>query len=360
MSKKETKFAVAKRELISRGWFTEPGAYVLVDGQFGSTGKGLLAHFLAEVGAGQITAVTTNAGPNSGHTTYVDGEKLVTKQIPVAGVVLQKRGCPVDVHLNAGAVIDYETLKEEVEWLANPEYFTIHPCAAVIEEEDTADVESLAAIASTGKGVGQAMARKILREGNVAIKSQSTLKARMHDKLDLIRLAWRNRVIFVETAQGFSLGVNQPMYPFTTSRECTVGQALSDAGFPPRSLQKSVMSLRTYPIRVGNTSAGWSGPGYRDQTELSWEEIGQKPERTTVTNRVRRVFSWSRDQFRDACRANDPDLLFLNFCNYLSEEQLGRLLEMVAVDYQLATGRNLDGLLLGFGPTVEDIEWRAL
>jgi hypothetical protein len=29
-------------------WFEEPGAYVLVDGQFGSTGKGLLAAWIAE------------------------------------------------------------------------------------------------------------------------------------------------------------------------------------------------------------------------------------------------------------------------------------------------------------------------
>lgn len=32
------------------------------------------------------------------------------------------------------------------------------------------------------------------------------------------------------------------------------------------------MSLRTYPIRVGNTANGTSGPFYPDSHELSWPE----------------------------------------------------------------------------------------
>ena len=61
------------------------GAHVLVDGQFGSTGKGLLASYLAEKAWDEgidFDIVVTSAGPNSGHTFYHKGEKIVLKMLP--------------------------------------------------------------------------------------------------------------------------------------------------------------------------------------------------------------------------------------------------------------------------------------
>ena len=47
--------------------------------------------------------------------------------------------------------------------------------------------------------------------------------------------------------------------------------------------------------------AGNSGPL---KGETSWEELGLEPERTTVTNKVRRVGDWDPELLEEAIRAN--------------------------------------------------------
>ena len=145
------------RQFTSNGWFCSKGAYVLVDGQYGSTGKGLLASVMAEAGAGLISTVTTNAGPNSGHTAYspVDSQKIVTQQIPIAGVVLHQMGHAPVVYMNAGSVINPDIFLTEAELIAKSR-ISVSPFAAVIDPEDlvTEAFGSPSQIASTAKGVG--------------------------------------------------------------------------------------------------------------------------------------------------------------------------------------------------------------
>src|SRR5262245_1835265 len=137
------------------GWFTDPGAYVLVDGQFGSTGKGLMAGWIADKMRSNMTHVTTNAGPNSGHNAYFGDEKIMTQQLPIAGVFNYKRGINTPMILNAGAVIDQTILNDE--WTKYHGRIYVHPCAALIcDEHKRMDKDSMDRIASTGKGVGPA------------------------------------------------------------------------------------------------------------------------------------------------------------------------------------------------------------
>lgn len=336
-----------------KGWFDEPGAYVLVDGQFGSTGKGLMAGVLAEVGAGKITHVTTNAGPNSGHVSYFGDEEIKLQQLPTAGVILNKLGHPAKVYLNAGAVIDAAILDAEMSKYCHGEYpVLVHPLSAQISHsnllEDQKNVERMS---STGKGVGPAMISKLRREGHPLPPSMYLLTD-MDNFWD-----WTNDVVLVETAQGFSLGINSAkFYPHVTSRECTVMQAIADARIPAQMVKKVVCCFRTYPIRVGSVGDGTSGGCYSDQEETTWEAIGVEPELTTVTKRVRRVFTWSRQQFKEAVAANQPDVIFLNFCNYLHEDSLSDFIDMVAEDYYLTLEKPMT-ILLGFGKKSEDVAW---
>jgi adenylosuccinate synthase len=351
------------RSIKLDGWFEEPGAYVLVDGQFGSTGKGLMAGWLAEYAGHRITHVTTNAGPNSGHTAYFDGHKVMTQQLPVASVFLSRLGHQPYTFLNAGAVIDEAILNNEISGylpgLSNRHRIMIHPAAALITKQNRADDEKVVgSVAGTGKGIGPAMADKVMRNGGLAgdlYRPMIPVGYPVH--LDWDRpWDWNKDVVFVETAQGFSLGVNTARFaPHTTSRECTVMQAISDARIPPSRVKKTVACFRTYPIRVGNTATGYSGNCYEDQRELTWEELGLEPELTTVTKRVRRVFSWSRIQFRHCIAANEPDVVFLNFMNYLSEEDQDDLLWRVRKDYEIVLGRRPQAVLGGFGPLSSDI-----
>ena len=346
-------------------WFDKPGAYVLVDGQFGSTGKGLLAGWIAEGNWRDIDVYTTNAGPNSGHTAYFGHRKIMTQQLPVGAVVARlaaRAGCLPDnnpdfepvVYLNAGAVIDPEILNREIEeWQMRN--VTVHPNVAVIgAAERRADQSAVNSVAGTGKGVGPAIATKVMRQDR-DLESLSTVDA----SCAVRGWDWDRQRVFVETAQGFSLGLNEPrFYPYVTSRECTVMQAISDARIPAQMVRKVVMCLRTFPIRVGNSpEGGYSGDCYPDQYEMQWSQIGVDKELTTVTKRVRRVFNWSRIQFREACAANRPDVLFVNFFNYLKPAGVdpSSFMRTVKDDYRDVMGHNPECILYGWSPYGADI-----
>ena len=341
-----------------KDWFRSSGAHVLVDGQFGSTGKGLLAGAIAEEFWSDVQAVTTNAGPNSGHTAYLHDRKIVLNQLPMFSVVADKicsaRGVPNSLitYLNAGALIDPDILRSEV-WEHSIPRLYIDPCAAKIDDDSRMlDEVTENAIASTGKGTGPALARKVSRVSSRAIFGPVSVMWPFLDRPEFRRLT-----TFIEVSQGFSLGINSGFYPHVTSRECTVAQALSDAGISPRDLRKTVMCVRTFPIRTGDT-ANSSGPCYPDQTELDWSEFDVEPELSTTTKRIRRVFSWSDRQFKQSLIANNPDVIFVNFCQYLDhmgqsvdDFVRGRVLE----PYTKILGRKPDAILLGYGPRSSDI-----
>ena len=131
------------------GWFLNNGAYVLVDGQYGSTGKGLIAGALAECFWDRVGVAISNAGPNSGHTSYFEGTKIVLKQLPTFGVIAnliaRKLGTRdwCTMYLTAGAVIDLRVLTRELDEHDYPRdcyargdcLLWIHPCAAVIDDD---------------------------------------------------------------------------------------------------------------------------------------------------------------------------------------------------------------------------------
>jgi adenylosuccinate synthase len=338
--------------------FERTGAHVLVDGQYGSTGKGVLAAWLAfQNGDWTDTGwkgVISNAGPNSGHTFYHQGEKHVLKQLPTFAVASYLLGNIMPVYLSAGAIIDPEILTlEALKYPGIPIF--VHPNAAVITPHDKyseADpAGSIAAVAGTRSGTGMALARKVMRDPSAVFSAVWP-----HDTVANITCmahaidASQDRY-FVEVSQGFSLGINQPFYPKVTSRECTVSQAIADAGIPPRHVVKTYMSVRTYPIRVGNVDGHSSGDWYPDQHETSWEELGVEPELTTVTKRVRRVASFSQDQFEDAVRTNDPDFVFLNFLNYPGSDFALDCVKMMRDD----ANRWYD-IIGGYGPHLDGVK----
>lgn len=340
--------------------FNSGGAHVLVDGQFGSTGKGLLASWLAEMAIEngvQFRAAITNAGPNSGHTFYHDGEKHVLKQLPTFAVASYLRGSTIPAILSAGAVINPEILAAEAARYPGLPVF-VHPNAAMITEDDI-NMErsgSIAAVASTGSGTGAAIARKVLRDPS-AIWLNSAGRSAMPDNVQTTS-RWEYHSIypgpvFVEASQGFSLGINQQFYPKGTSRECTVQQAISDAGIPARHVSRVYLSLRTWPIRVGDHEGNSSGGWYADQRETDWGSLGVAPELTTVTKRVRRVASFSRSQFREAAAVNDPDWVFVNFLNY--PPQLVDPIECIR-RFRRFESRRRFGIIGGYGPLNTDVK----
>jgi adenylosuccinate synthase len=345
---------------MNNGLFKYKGVHCVVDGQFGSTGKGALAAWLAEQAHSNKNHILNfdgsiySGGPNSGHTCYFGDEQIVCKQLPTFSVYLSKYGYPMPVYLSAGAVIDRDILKEEAEKYPRIPIF-VHPNAAIITDEDRAAEQngSISEVAGTRSGTGAALARKVYREPR-AIAANSLGNLTKNVVLQNHRIKPEQKAYFMEVAQGFSLGINSHFYPKVTSRECTVMQGLADARIPPRFLARTYMAIRTFPIRVGNVDGHSSGDWYDDQTETDWKDIGVPAERTTVTKRIRRVATFSMQQFFDACYANDPDFVFLSHLDYLDKASQQELFEdLQAAREQMDKGYKI---IVGSGPKVEDIK----
>ena len=338
--------------LRDAGWFGK-GCHFIVDGQFGSSGKGARAAVIARAGMRDIEVYATNAGPNSGHTARLDHDRtIMTQQLPVGACVakaLDSSSFP-EVYLTAGAIIDCVKLRDECEQYGLTPF--VHPCAALIlpKHREAEQSNGASKIAGTAKGVGAALADKCNREGNIWGDMLAP-----HAVPSAVNLA--GKCVLHESAQGFSLGINDHRFaPHTTSRECTVQQAISDARIPLSAVRKVAMSLRTFPIRVGSTYKGYSGDCYPDQHETSWDELCVEPEKTTVTLRIRRVFTWSDQQFVDAVLTNEPDTLFLSFLDYLPPDDVEPFVRRVR-DLYLETlpGFKNDLVILGaFSPFIGD------
>lgn len=339
-------------------------ASVLIDLQYGSTGKGLFAAYLAGMPENKIDIAVTNAAPNAGHTTcYADGRKFITYHMPTFGIVQPD----TVIFLNAGAIIDPDILQVEMtQFNINKDRLYIHPRAVVVEPEDKAyeklESSGTTKLASTQKGVGRALARKVMREAVVAAE-HPMLKEFVRRDFDIMKLIDKGARVMIEVPQGFDLSLNDGLsYPHCTSRSINVAQALSDAGIHPFYLNKTVGTCRSLAIRVGNivndegVEVGHSGPCWPDQRELTWDELHLEPERTTVTKRIRRIFTWSDQQYERALHVLRPDLVLANFLNYLPDGTQATNWNRRMQESERNILGHLIPKLYGVGPNVEDIQ----
>lgn len=338
--------------------------HIVVDLQFGSTGKGLLCGYLAE--KFQPDTLVTAWGPNAGHT-YINGEgrKFVNIALP-NGIVSPKLE---RILIGPGSVIDPERMMQELDSykdLVRPPMLFIHEHAAVVTKfHKDLEREYGFKIGSTMKGVGEAMIQKLRRDPGVPNIAKVELAGTPLAQYVVDRFTYQNyleqgRTVLIEGAQGYSLGINSGFYPYTTSRECTVQQLMVDCAIPFNWVDDFLIHgvCRTYPIRVANRfnadgkQIGTSGPGYHDQREMQWSEIEREPELTTVTKLPRRLFTFSPYQIKDAVRMNAVHDVFLNFCNYVGERH-----EAYALDpwCKAIAEAGVPLRWLGYGPTVNDI-----
>lgn len=307
---------------------------VVLDLQWGSTGKGKLCAYLAQKHA--VDVATVDFQPNAGHTiVFDDGRKVILKQFPAAALFGAR------VLMNPGATLSVARVLEEVEICSAKDRLVIHPHASVVTEAHKKwEQENLKRISSTLQGAGAALGLKSMRAPETVLaKDVPELHRWIGDTTEAIHTYIRAGAMCVaEGAQGFDLSLNHGFrYPYVTSRDVTTASIMSNAGVPPQLLGDVYGCLRTFPIRVGHqlekdgTKVGDSGPFYEDQMELTWDDLkirsGAKHdllERTTVTNKVRRVFTFSSTQLRRAMRVCWPTHLFINFINHVDAGDLSK------------------------------------
>lgn len=347
----------------------------ILGGQFGSEGKGAASAWLSEqlhYDKRHYNIVTTNNGTQSGHTSIVDGKKRVLFHFPTAGVLDPN----TFIYLNAGAVINPDVLRQEfMENDISLHRFCIHPNAAIVtpecrEAEGRAD-SAQTRIASTRKGVGEAISRKVLRSATLAGKYDWGRHGYVPNirSMDLNYTLRHGGSVLCEIPQGLSLSLNSSFYPHVTSRDCTIMQAMNDAGVHPSFMGSTMLVMRTFPIRVGaivekldipgqpeanvTITRGMSGDCYPDQQETSWELLGVEPEITTVTKRVRRVFTWSRLQLQDAMNQCRPELVHLTFCDYPADI---RSIAQDILDAASILGLKQPDVMYQYGPSTNDVK----
>lgn len=327
---------------------------IVFDGQFGSTGKGAIATYLANEYRPEIIS-TTNM-PNAGHTAvHSDGRKFIAKALPTSAILKPWTNAEYNPWLvmGASAAFTIDQLYKEISE-CDVEKLVIHQRAGVVtDEHKEREAVGTKYLASTMQGCGAFLSDKVSRKQGIKLARDYEQLANytnysefnnsvgiaddapMHMALN--HAMTNGKTILHEGSQGFSLDVHHGhSYPFCTSRQTTSTQYMADMGIPYYMTGDIYMVIRPYPIRVGNvvendgSQVGYSGDCYSDQHEITWQDVARNAgmpdtiadelyskELTTVTKRLRRVFSFSRKQIVEAVTVNGATKIALNFANYI-------------------------------------------
>jgi adenylosuccinate synthase len=301
---------------------------VLVGGQYGSEGKGHMASFLAN----EYDVLVRVGGPNAGHKVYEEPRPYTFKLLPSG----TRRNTESALVIGAGAVLCPQTLMREIaDCQVDASRLSIDPQAMIITDVDRRrEAKLVGKIGSTGQGVGQATARRILgRESDSILLARDVpdLRPFVRSACEVLDKAFsRGQKVLLEGTQGTGLSLYHGSYPHVTSRDTTVAGCLAEAGISPGRVRKVVMVCRTYPIRVGNPpgqAGNTSGPMSQ---ELTFREIARRSglpyallrghEVGSVTGRKRRVSEFDWDLLRRATSLNAPTDVALSFVDYLDKE----------------------------------------
>lgn len=336
------------------------GAICVIDSQWGSCGKGKVEGALY-ARYPEIAAGVSDNMPNAGHTVYdPSGEKQVLKALPVASA-MGRAG-----FLGPHAAFYPSMLLEEwskVQHFGGSIY--VDKCASVVQMADSMRefTTIVNGIASTGQGGGAASIRKMERTGLGTLAGTHFEAPGPDQRMVVARTAAliqglaRRAPVLLEGSQGFDLSLNHGhQYPHVTSRDVTPNRMLDNASLSPFDCKEVIGVVRTFPIRVGNHGEFSSGPCYSDQKEITWEEVSQiagkqVQEMTTVTKRIRRVFTFSKTQFMKFERTCRPTRLFVTFGDYLPPTKLGEFVDML---HSISDARVM---AVSHGPKTEDTEW---
>lgn len=298
---------------------------IVVGGQFGSEAKGHVAAQLAARYDADLAIRT--GGPNAGHTVYGPPQRIVERGPEVTQVVgmerqqFKLRQLPTasvssprtTIAIAAGGLVDPDLLWEELRATGRGRVL-VDPAVTILEAKHRLAEEGDPEMqwGSTKEGIGAARADRIHRTAATAASFWPEVVGPRDGVGELVQAdvaeVARNTLgyggtVLIEAAQGYGLGLHTPYYPKTTSADCRAIDALADVGLSPWCDEVRFATLevwvvvRPYPIRV----AGESGPL---MGETDWADLGLPEERTTVTNKVRRVGQWDHGLVTAAVRAN--------------------------------------------------------
>ena len=288
-------------------------ADVIVDLQAGDTGKGKVAHALAN---NYNLILRYNGGSNAGHTVYHNGKKVVTHLVPI-GVLFG-----ITSVIGFGCVVNLKKLEEEIKDLNNAGFntdgliFVDERCHLVLDkhiEEDSSDSK----IGTTRQGIGPTYRDKYNRTG-MRMKDLGIQPSPLFHVVDIYNLLYNERhnwSILCEGAQGFQIDIDWGDYPYVTSSHCTIGSAILN-GIPPQKIQKVIGTMKAYETYSGFKTT------FQDENDPILQKIQEVGgEVGATTGRKRKVRWLDLDGVIKAININGVTDLIINKADIL--EQVG-------------------------------------
>lgn len=329
---------------------------IVVGGQYGSEGKGKVVSLYSS--SLDNPWVVRCGGPNSGHTTSINGEETILRQVPAGA-----SNPEATLLLAAGCAVDEEILLQEVNMLKlDRDRIIVDPRAVLVEDIDRhSEEEASKKIGSTASGTGAALIRRMTRQHNIRLAKHSARLqkyVRVESVAPLLHSCLDNEThVIIEGTQGFGLSLlHGPYYPYLTARDTTAAGFAMEVGLSPRQVDSIIMVIRTFPIRVG----GNSGP---IGEEINWDDIKDisgapkvMPEYTSVTKKLRRVANFDIEAVKMACQYNRPTSLAimgldrLDFRNHCVKEisQLTEETKLFIQNVEQETGIPVELIGTGF------------
>ncbi|MDP3696819.1 MAG: adenylosuccinate synthetase [Candidatus Taylorbacteria bacterium] len=281
---------------------------IIVDLQYGDSGKGKVAYFLCQKNK-YTHVIRYNGGGNAGHTVFHKGKKFVTHQIPV-GVFFGVRSI-----IGSGCALDPETFFEELHGLEKGGIKTkglvfiarnTHIVTPAHKEEDGKETR----IGTTKRGIGPTYRDKYGRTGMRA-ENIPVLRPYLIDLHEEFHKKNKNAVVLAEGAQGFGLDIDWGDYPYVTSSHCTSAGALLN-GFPPQSVRDVWGVAKAYETYVGLKE-------FEPKREKIFEKIRELGKEYGATTGRARQCNWLDLQLLEkAARVNGVTKLVINKIDVLN------------------------------------------
>lgn len=292
---------------------------VIVQGaQWGSEAKGAVAAYLCK--KRNVNWAVRTGAVNAGHTVYWpdashhDSIPCKMQQLPVGWVNPRTQ-----LVLGAGAFIHPEILAQEIEWvnkwtgedIRSRLFIDFRASLHLPDHQQQAKLENRHhLIGATGKGCSVAITDKIRYRGrgyklfkdwafdkNTWVPDVPKFFSSLQfcDTQDLLHDAYdRGDSILLEGTQGSLLDLHLGPYPYTTHKQTTAANWVTEAGLAPGMEYETILVARTYPIRV----AGNSGPMPKETT---WPNLAREINRKLMLQRLpQRVKSFALQDFETA------------------------------------------------------------
>lgn len=292
------------------------GAYIVVGGQWGDCGKGLISAYL---GAREDAKLVCRAGTgaNAEHGIFLEDEKTYLKvnQLPLGWMFNPN----TQIRIGSGVAVDPVKLLTEIDKYHLAERVKIdYRCPIITREHIKAEEESkgMASIGSTFSGTGYCRADFVLRKAQQA-RDIPMLKNYILDVGSEINVISDNHISIVECSQGFGLSLAiSDDYPNVTSDNVTSMAAADDVLLNWKKLKEVVMVVKALPTREG---AGKMG----NVRELTLNEIESKGfvEPSSIGGVTRRKAEGiDFDMLKYATEVNGATQIALTFLDHYDEE----------------------------------------